>query len=118
MTASRLIFAAFLVAFVAVCAVRVTPKHGHRIAVPVERLTPFAACMGWTEAEVRRVHATPHYTAPARHDTLGTAIPFTFVWAVDSVGVWEHEWVHLVLPTVDPLHASPQWADARACGAM
>lgn len=118
MTAPRLILAAFLVVFVATCAVKVRPKHGVPIAVPDSLLVAYAACMDLTESQVKTIRETPHYRAPALADTIGRAVRGQYVWVVDTIsGIWEHEWLHLVLPDVDAAHRSPRWQDAKRCGA-
>lgn len=101
-------------------AYQVTPAVGTRVPVPMTQLDRFAACLPLTAAEVTTIRETRHYrvAAPVR-DTLGKAVPGHYVWAVDTIpGLWEHEWMHLVLPGGDDDHNHPRWAAARRCGAV
>lgn len=121
MRASWAILATFVLMFAATYAVRVTPENGVRIPVPEDRLERFALCMGLTRSEMRRIRKTRHYVVPTRSDTLGFALVGQYVWSVDSalLGIWEHEWLHLILPNADPRHTSPRWIEAQTyCGAL
>lgn len=101
----------------------VTPAVGTPSAVPLERLARFAACVPLSASERRTIAATRHYlvSTPVL-DTTGKALPGHYVWvyAPDTAyGVYEHEWMHLVLkPDGDPWHTHPRWAAAQRCGAI